>query len=66
MNYRDQFVTQYITYKYSSKLRGKETTEVQKSEEITKGTVTHKHTETVSRYFDWNGRLSQSKESKCL
>ena len=35
-------------------------------EEITKGTGTHKHTETVSRYIDWHGRLSQSKESKCL
>ena len=27
---------------------------------------THKHTETVSRYFDWHSRLSQSEESKCL
>ena len=35
-------------------------------EEITKGTGTHKHTETESRYFDWHGRLPQSKESKCL
>ena len=26
----------------------------------------HTHMETVSRYFDWHGRLSQSKESKCL
>ena len=26
----------------------------------------HKQTETVSRYFDWHGRLSQSKESKYL
>ena len=25
-----------------------------------------RHTETVSRYFDWHGSLSQSKESKCL
>ena len=24
------------------------------------------HTETESRYFDWHGRLPQSKESKCL
>ena len=24
------------------------------------------HTETLSRYFDWHGRLSQSKESKHL
>ena len=31
-----------------------------------KRTGTHKHTETVSRYFNWQGRLSQSKESKCL
>ena len=31
-----------------------------------KTTGTHKHTETVLRYFDWHGRLSQSKESKCL
>ena len=29
-------------------------------------TGTHKHTETVSKYFDWHGRLSQSEESKCL
>ena len=29
-------------------------------------TGTHKHTETVSRYFDRHGRLSQSEESKCL
>ena len=29
-------------------------------------TGTYKHTETVSRYFDWHGSLSQSKESKCL
>ena len=31
-----------------------------------KRTGTHKHTETELRYFDWHGRLSQSKESKCL
>ena len=31
-------------------------------EEITKGTGTHKHTETESRYFDWHGSLPQSKE----
>ena len=31
-----------------------------------KRTGTHKHTETVSRYFDWHSHLSQSKESKCL
>ena len=31
-----------------------------------KRTGTHKHMETVSRYFDWHGRLSQPKESKCL
>ena len=62
------------------KPRGKESTEVRKSqikgkeskklllgiEEITKGTGTHKHMETESRYFDWHGRLPQSKESKCL
>ena len=30
-----------------------------------KRTGTHKYTETVSRYFDWHGSLSQSKESKC-
>ena len=35
-------------------------------EEITKGTGTHKHMETVSRYFDWHGHLSQLEESKCL
>ena len=35
-------------------------------EEITKGTGTHKHTETESRYFDWHGRLPQSKESKSV
>ena len=29
-------------------------------------TGTHKHTETVSRYFDRQGHLSQSEESKCL
>ena len=29
-------------------------------------TGAHKHTETVSRYFDRHGRLSQSEESKCL
>ena len=29
-------------------------------------TGTHKHTETVSRYFDRHGRLSQSEQSKCL
>jgi hypothetical protein len=29
-------------------------------------TGTHKHTETVSRYFDWHSRLSQLEESKCL
>ena len=51
--------------------RGNESTEVRKSqikgiEEITKGTGTHKQTETESRYFDWQGRLPQSKESKCL
>ena len=27
-------------------------------------TGTHKHTETVSRYFDWHGHLSQSEECK--
>ena len=27
-----------------------------------KRTGTHKHMETVSRYFDWHGRLSQSKD----
>ena len=31
-----------------------------------KMTGTHKHTETVTRYFDWHGSLPQSKESKCL
>ena len=35
-------------------------------EEITKGTGTHKHTETESRYFDWHGRLPQLKESNSL
>jgi hypothetical protein len=29
-------------------------------------TGTHKHTETVSRYFDRHGRLFQSEESKCF
>ena len=29
-------------------------------------TGTHKHTETVSRYFDRHGHLYQSEESKCL
>ena len=29
-------------------------------------TGTHKHTETVSRFFDRHGYLSQSEESKCL
>ena len=45
--------------------RGNESTEVRKSqikgiEEITKGTGTHKQTETVSRYFDLHGCLPQS------
>ena len=59
--------------------RGKESTEVQKSQikgkesensyqelKRSQKTGTHKHTETVSRYFNWHGRLSQSEESKCL
>ena len=29
-------------------------------------TDTHKHMETVSRYFDRHGRLFQSEESKCM
>ena len=31
-----------------------------------KRTGTHKHTETVSRYFDWHSRLSQWKECVLL
>ena len=60
--------------------RGKESTEVRKSQikgkesensyqelkRSPKDRHTHTHTETVSRYFDRHGRLSQSEESKCL
>ena len=57
------------------KPRGKESTEVQKSQ--IKGKESENsyqelkrsrkgHTETESRYFDWHDHLPQSKESKCL
>ena len=64
---------------YTYRPRGKKSTEVRKSQikgkesensyqelKRSQGTGTHKHTETESRYFDWRGRLPQSKESKCL
>ena len=48
------------------KLRERKVKTLTGIEKITKGTGTHKHTETEWRYFDWHGRLPQSKESKCL
>ena len=33
-------------------------------EEITKGTGTHKHTETELRYFNWHGRLPIEEDSR--
>ena len=59
--------------------RGKESTEVRKSQikgkesensyQELKRSQKDRHTQThgnIIGYFDWHGRLSQSKESKCL
>ena len=56
--------------------RGKEGTEVRKSQNKgkenensylkLKRSPRDRHTKTVSKYFDWHGRLCQSEESKCL
>ena len=59
--------------------RGKESTEVRKSQikgkesensyqELKRSQKgqTHTNTQTESRYFDWHSSLPQSKESKCL
>ena len=59
MNHVERKVPKYENHKLRER-------KVKTLEEITKGTGTHKHTETESRYFDWHGRLPQSKESKCL
>ena len=63
----------YITIIYPC---GKESTEVWKSQikgkesensyQKLKRSPKDRHTQTVLRYFDWHGRLSQSDESKCL
>ena len=58
--------SQHSEVNYSARSRSIKYKYLPGIEEITKGTGTHKHTETESRYFDWHGRLPQSKESKCL
>ena len=50
-----------------SQIKGKESeNSCQELKRSQKGEITHKHTETESRYYDWHGSLPQSKESKCL
>ena len=60
-DHMERKVSKYENHKLRER-KGKTLTRI---EEITKGTGTHEHTETESRYFDWHGRLPQSKESKC-
>ena len=68
--------TQLYVLNYYIRPRGKESTEVRKSQNKGKESENYyqklkrsprdRHTKTVLRYFDWYGRLSQSEESKCL
>ena len=70
------FIAIYSNF-HSNKPRGKESTELRKSQikgkesensyqELKRLRKGQAHTETESRYFNWHGRLPQSKESKCL
>ena len=62
------------TYRKETRPRGKESTDVQKSQikgkesensyqELKRSRKGQAHMETESRYFNWHGRLPQSKES---
>ena len=62
----DLIITTSIYVSINHKLRERKVKTFTRNWRDHKMTGTHKHTETVSRYFDWHGRLSQSKESKCL
>jgi len=44
------------------KLRERKVKTLTRNRRDHKTTGTHKHAETVSRYFDWHGRLSQSNQ----
>ena len=50
-----------IVFLYKSQIKGKES---ENSYQELKRSPKDTHTQTVSRYFDRNGRLSQSEESK--
>ena len=60
INKRTLSLLTLITY---TQIKGKES---ENSYQELKRSQNDRHTQTVLRYFDWHGRLSQLKESKWL